>query len=156
RHVLGLAAVAREGVREALDRHVREREQAPEADAEARAELLAVARLELGLRRRQRGAPGGVDEGELERAGGVAAAEGVQPPQRRDAAREDAAAALRVDVLGAVAGQRGDDAHALRGEELRAVLLAGELEHGEVAAVDDASAEPTRAGDERPEDLVEL
>src|SRR5262245_14212956 len=137
RHVLGRPPIALERVREALDRHVRQREQAPEADPEARAELRAVARLELGLRRRERGALRVVDEVELEPRAGFAVAERAEAVQRGDAALEDAAAALRVDVLGAVAGKRGDDAHPVRGEELRGVLLARELEYRQVAAVDD-------------------
>jgi hypothetical protein len=76
--------------------------------------------------------------------------------QRPDAPVEDAAAALPVDVLGAVAGQARDDVDLLCGEELGGVLLARLLEDGQVAAVEDAAASLAGSADEVTEAVVEL
>src|SRR5262249_35687212 len=88
---------------EAADRHVRDGEQVVEGDAEALAQAFAVLRLQLLLRRRQEGTDRVVDQVEAQRRLGTPVAERVQRAQRLDALREDAGAALPVDVLRAVA-----------------------------------------------------
>ena len=150
------AALAGEGAGEASDRHVRDREQPVELDAEALAQLAPVARLELRLGGRQRGPDRVVDEVEDERRARQAVAEAVQRAQGLEAPGEDALAALELDVLGAVAGEGGDDLGSLGREEGSGVLLARKEQHGQVAAVDDAAAEAPRAGHEAPEVGVQL
>src|SRR5437870_3577551 len=133
---------------EALDRHVGERVEPVESHAMALAELALVVGFELVLRRGQRRALGVIDEVQYKI---VAVAQRVQLAQRRDAALVDAAAALAIDQLGRIAGQRRDDLDARSGEEAREVRLSRLLQDGEVAAVDDMFAKPARARHEAAE-----
>ena len=66
-HVRLALPLAHEELREALDRHVGDREETVELDPEAAAELVLVARLELRLWRREKGADRVVDEVQDER-----------------------------------------------------------------------------------------
>ena len=65
-------------------------------------------------------------------------------------------AALRVDVLRAVARQARDDLDAVGGEERGQVLLCRLQEHRQVAAIDHAPAEPPRVRHEAAEARLQL
>src|SRR5947209_1571052 len=78
----------------ALDRHVGERVEAVEGDAEALAELAPVIGLERRLRRRQRGPQRVVNEVEHETGVLTAVAERVEALETADGAVVDALAAL--------------------------------------------------------------
>ena len=141
---------------EALNRHVGERVKPIEGHALARGELALVIGFELRLRRRQCRSLRVVHEVEREPAPGHAVAERVQRAQRGDAALVDAGTALAIDELTRIAGQRRDDLHPLGGEELRESFLSGLLEDGEVAPVDDVSAERAGTRDEAAELRMQL
>src|SRR5262245_15623548 len=144
RHVALRRAPPGQLLREPVDRHVRDRQQAVEGDTEAVRQLAAVVGLELLLWRRQVRAHGIVDQVEPERRSRRPVAEAVQQAQDADAALEHSRPALRVDVLRAVARQARDDLDAVRNQERGQVLVSGLEQHRQVAAVDDATAEPSR------------
>ena len=102
-HVLLIASAALEISREALDRHVGDREQTIELDAEGTGQLSLVVSLELGLRGRQEGADGIVDEVQREPRSAHSVTEAIQHLESVDALVEYPFAALLVDVLGRVA-----------------------------------------------------
>src|SRR6266480_6236255 len=138
---------------ESGDRHVRERVEPVETDAEALAEHPLVVGFELFLRGRQRRSLRVIHETERQTR---AVAERVETLERTNARLVHALAALPVDQLLGVAGKRGDDLDALGGEELREIPLAGLFENGEIAAVDDVRAERAGALDELPEMRIQL
>ena len=72
----------------------------------------------------------------------------VEALKRSDAWVKDAAAALALDILEAVARETGDDVDALFGEEVSRVFLAWLLEDGEIAAVQNAASKGACAFDE--------
>ena len=150
------AALGHQRGPETLDRHVRQRVEPGEAHAPALAEHPAVVVLQARLRGRQHRALGVVDQVEREPAFGVAVAQRGEPSQGRDARLEDALAALAVDVVLEIAGQRRGDLDALPGEKRRGVFLTRLEQHGEVAAVDHPDAGAPRALDHRTEVRVEL
>ena len=127
-----------------------------ELDPEAAAELVLVARLELGLGRRQERADRVVDEVQHERRVRPPVAERVQAPERVDALFEDAGPALLLDVLRGVAGKAGDHLDLVRREELRQLLHPRLEEHGQVAAVDHVPAERPRLAHQLLEVRVQL
>ena len=156
RHVALRLAVPRQRVGEALDRHVGDRDQPVELDAEELHQLVPVGRLELGLLRRERCAQGVVDEVERERRCGLPVAQPVQPAQRLDAAIEDVPTALLIHVLFGVAGQGGDDLDLVLRQEVRRVLLPRLEQDRQVAAVDPLPAESVRAAHQVAELIVQL
>src|SRR6266705_2362781 len=141
---------------ESGDRHVGERVEPVEADAEALAEHPLVVRLEVFLRGRQRSSLRVVHEVEREMRALHAVAERIQALERADARFVYALAALPVDQFFGIAGKRVDDLDTLGGEELREILLAGLFENGEIASVDHVSAERAGAPDELPEMRIQL
>ncbi len=138
---------------EARDGHVGDSQQAIEADA-VYAEFASIVRFERGLRRRQRGADGIVDQAKLE--GAYAVAESVQVLQRRDAFLEDAAPALALDVRGAVAWQRADQHHVIVTVEFAEPFHPGLEHHRQVASDHHLAPRATAALDQHPEIAVEL
>ena len=68
RHVLALVPEASKLIGEALDRHVGDRQQMVELEAESVAQFLMIARLQFGLRGRQKSADRVVHEVERESA----------------------------------------------------------------------------------------
>src|SRR5581483_4615509 len=120
------------------------------------AEMRPVVPLELRLRRRQRRPLRVVDEIQHEPAAGLRIAQRIEPPQHADALVEYAAAALPVDVFLQIAGQRGDDLHAVAGEKLGETFLAGLFENREIAPIHHFRAEAARLADEVAEMRIEL
>ena len=104
RHVVGKLALGNQRAAEARDRHVGERVEPVEHDAEVLAELALVIGLELRLRRRQRWPLRVVDEVQRQVAAGEAVTQRVEALQSADALVEDAVAALPVDVFHRIAG----------------------------------------------------
>jgi two-component system LytT family response regulator len=156
RHVGGESALGHQRRPETLDRHVRERQQVVEADPEALAEHAPVVGLERLLGRRQRRALGVVDEIQQETAVAGRVAEFVEALQAADAGGIDALAALRVDVVLEIAGQRRGDLDALLRQELGEILVAGLEQNGEVAPVDHAHAHAAGHPHEAPEMRIQL
>jgi hypothetical protein len=101
----------------ALDRHVGQGEQFVEDDAVSFAEVLFVGGLQRGLGWRQARALRVVDQVQEQPAAVGTIAQRVELPQAAQAGLEHALAALLVDVFLEVAGQRGDDLHAMGGKE---------------------------------------
>ena len=85
-----------------------------------------------------------VHEVQHERAIVAAVPQAVQLAQRGDAALEHAFAALALDELLRVAGERGDYLDLVRGEKRGKVLLARLAEDGEIAPVHHVRAERAR------------
>src|SRR5262249_246086 len=69
---------------------------------------------------------------------------------------EHALAALAVDILFEVAGKRSDDLDPLAREEFGEVLLAGDFEHGEIAAIHHAHTHGARRAHQSAEVRVEF
>ena len=129
---------------EPADRHVGERQELVEGDAEARAELPLVVFFELPLRRRERGAQGVINQVQHQACLRPAVAETVQPLQRLDAFRINALAALRVHVLLEVAGQGGDDLDLMVSKEFGQVAFPVYEKDREIRPVNHAATEGAR------------
>ena len=141
----GLLSVRQEGGCELLDLAGSDAFAMPvEDDAEAARKFPLVIDLETGLRWRQKGAGGVVDEVKCQAAAGLAIAKCIEFPEALDAALVDAFAALAVDVFLEVTGQGSDDLDPVVGQEPGQILLARLAQDGEVAAIHDVHAE--RAG----------
>src|SRR5262249_52913724 len=133
-------AVGNKDRAETLDRHVGERIELVENNAVALVEHAFVVVFERLLRRRQRRSLGIVDEIEHEPGLRAPIAQPVQDFQAADGRFEHALAALAVDILFEVAGKRSDDLDPLAREEFGEVLLPGDFEDGEIAAIYHAHA----------------
>jgi hypothetical protein len=72
--------------------------------------------------------------------------------EREDRRIENVLAALPVDVLLRVAGQRGDDLDAVAGEEAGEILEPRLVQHGEIAAIDYARADLARCAPDHDAD----
>ena len=155
-HVIAELPLRHQRGAEPLDRHVGDRVEPVEGDAEFLAEDALVVALELRLRRRQARPLRVVDEVDGEPGALGAVAQRIQQAQRVDALLVDALAALAVDELGRIAGQRGDDRHALAGEKPGEIFLARLEEDREVAAVDHLRAAAARAAHQVAEMRVQL
>src|SRR5256885_9316136 len=141
---------------ESGDRHVGERVEPVEADAEALAQHPLVVRLELFLRGRERSALRIVDEVEREARALRSVPERVETLERTNTRLVHAFAALPVDQLFGVAGKRGDYLDAPGGKELCEILLAGLFENGEIAAVDHVRAQRASTVNVLPAMRIEL
>mmetsp|Transcript_9090 Transcript_9090/g.22419 ORF Transcript_9090/g.22419 Transcript_9090/m.22419 type:complete len:422 (-) Transcript_9090:156-1421(-) len=155
-HVLLEFAAAVEEVSEALDRHVREREERREHDPEVLRQLGAVLSLEGCLLGRQERPQRVVHQVEGEAGARDAVAQLVELEEAVDGLVEDAAAALGVDVLFGVAREGRHDPNLVFSKEGSEVLLARLGEHREVAAVDHLLAQPPALFDKVPELIVQL
>ena len=149
-------AVGNEGRAEALNRHVGERVEPIENNAVTLAEHALVVVLERLLRRRQRRPLGIVDDVEHEPRLGAPVAEPVEGFQAADGRFEHALAALAIDVVFEIAGKGSDDLDPLAGEKLREILLAGDFENGEIAAIHHAHTHGTGGGHQSAKVRVEL
>jgi len=107
-------------------------------------------------RGRQHRALGVVDQAQHQRGIAAAVTQGVEPSQAGDAGVEHTLAALRLDLVAQVAGQRGDDLDARGGQEFGQILLAGFSEDGEIAAIDDAHPQGACPGHEVAKVRVQL
>ena len=130
-HVIVELVMRQQHRAEAADGHIGDGQQAVEAHAEALVQLAVVVRLQGRLRRRQMGAHRVVDQVQGQRR--IAVADRVKAPDRLDAAAVDTLAALLVDVLFQVTGQRRHDLHALLRQEFRQILIAVLQQNGQVA-----------------------
>ena len=129
---------------EAVDGHVGQRKQGVESYAELPGEFAFVVRFELCLRGRQAGALGVVDQVEQQTGTLAAVTQRIEFLQRPDAFFEHALAALAVDVVGGITGQRRHHLHALGGKKLRQAFLSGLEQDSQIAAVDDVHAKAPR------------
>src|ERR1051325_125443 len=137
-----------EPLQEARDRHVVQRQEAIERDAEVALERRLPFPFDLALRRREKRAGGIHHQGQLLVRIALAVADAVEQPQRFDRFVECAVAALRVGVALPVVRQRRHDLHALRRQPLGEAAVAPQEQHRQVAAVDDVLSPPPRLGDE--------
>src|SRR5262245_36569887 len=149
-------AVGNEDRAEALNRHVGERVESVENDAVIFAEHALVVVLERLLRRRQRRTLGIIDEVEHEPSLGAPVAQPIEGFQPADGRFEHALAALAIDVVFEIAGKRSDDLDPLAGEKFGEVLLAGDFENGEIAAIHHAHAHGPRGGNQSTKMRVEF
>ena len=149
-------ALRDERAAEALDRHVGQHKQLVEDDAEVVAQLALVVGLKLRLLGRQHGALRVVDQVDHPARARLAVAERIELLQAPDALVEHALAALAVDPLDRVARHRCDHLHALGGQEMSQVFLAGLEQDRQVAAVDHAHAHCARRAHQAAELLVQL
>ena len=149
-------ALAHQGAAETLDRHVGERVEPVERDAEVRLQLAFVVGFKRRLRRRQRWPLRVVDEVEHEAGAGLRVAERIELLQGGDALVEHTLAALAVDVLDRVARHRGDHLDALRSEKFGQPMLARLEKDRQVATVDHVHAGITGGHHQAAEMLVQL
>jgi len=149
-------ALADQRAAEAVDRHVGQREQVVEADAELRLQLALVVGLQRALVGWQGRPQRVVDQAQRQARIGLAIAQRVELLQRRDALVEHAGTALAVDAFERVTRQRRHDLDALLGQELGQVFLARFEQDRQVAAVDHLQAERARARRQAPEVWVQL
>jgi hypothetical protein len=139
RHVLDRLAARLEELEEARDRHVGDRVQAVEDDAEAALHLALVPRLERRLIAGQEGTHRVRHQVQLEPRA-LAVAERVEAAQPLERLLEDAGAALRVGLARLEVRQRRDHLRADPRQQCGNVGVVGEQDGGQVAAVHDARA----------------
>src|ERR1700730_13337078 len=149
-------AVGNEDRAEALNRHGGERVESVENNAVTLAEHALVVVLERLLRRRQRRPLGTVDDVEHEPRLGAPVAEPVEGFQAEDGCFVHALAALAIDVVFEIAGKGSDNLDLLAGEKLRKILLAGDFENSEIAAIHHAHAHGAGGGHQSAKVRVEL
>ena len=156
RHIRVKLVARNELAAEALNGHVGQREQVVEDDAVARCQLFLVGLLQSYLVGRQGRPKRVVDEVEHPPAVRQAVAQVVELAQPVEAGLENAIAALLVDVLFQITGQRGGDFNRVIGEERRQRLVARFVENGQVAAIDHAQPHRPRFADQPAEVRVHL
>ena len=108
------------------------------------------------LRRRQAWSLGVVDQVKQQPRTLDAIAQGIELAQAGDAGLEYAVAALLVDPLARVTGQRSADLDALSGQKCGQIVLARLAENAQVAAVDDADAGAACVADQLAKTRVQL
>ena len=127
-----------------------------EQDAVLVAQNALVIGFELGLSGRQRRSLRVVDQIEDQIRSRDAIAERVEALECADRGVEDAFAALPVDIVFEIAGHRRGDLDLLTSEKFREILLTGDVEDGQIAAIDDVDAKRSCAPYQRAKVRVEL
>ena len=120
----------------ALDRNVGNRQQMVELNAKPFSKFVFVVRLELGLIGRQRWTRW-VEHQIKPQISSPPVTEIVQQLQSIDAAAKDSLAALPVNVVFQITGQRGDNINAVVGQKLRNPLITGLGQNRQIGPIDD-------------------
>ena len=155
-HIAVETALGNQHRAETLNRHVGQCQQPVEADVESIAKHPAIVVLQRFLRRWQNRSDRVVDQ--IENQAGVAGAipQRIELLQCTDAGGVGALAALLIDIVFEITGQRSGDLDSLLRQKVGQILLPGLEEDREIAPVDHPNAGLARSTNQAPEMRIQF
>lgn len=156
RHVLVVFAVARQGMGKTLDGHIGQGQESVENNAMLLPQTRPELALQVALIRGKKGSTRVVDQVEDMLILALPITESIQFLQGLDTPIKYIPSALVLDILRRVAGERSDDFHLAFGQELGGVFLSRFKKYGEIASVDDSTAQGASAPNQIAKTFVEF